>query len=224
MRNKKRGETNYWMSYADLMSAMLMVFALLLTLVILDYRELLEAKEKQIEEIISIKTEIIKSLTDAFHESDLQITIDQETGAIRFPGNILFETNSATISSEGEEFLKEFIPQYLGILLQERFQEEIATIIIEGHTDKKGTYMYNMDLSQSRAYSVLQYIYDDEFPEFAEKETAQRFLTVNGRSFSQPLYDNAGKYDPDSSRRVEFLFRLKDDEAIREIERLVTED
>ncbi|WP_078427531.1 OmpA/MotB family protein [Alkalihalobacterium alkalinitrilicum] len=224
MRNKKRGETNYWMSYADLMSAMLMVFALLLTLVILDYRELLEAKEKQIEEIISIKTEIIKSLTDAFQESDLQISIDQETGAIRFPGNILFETNSATISSEGEKFLKEFIPQYLGILLKDRFQEEIATIIIEGHTDKKGTYMYNMDLSQSRAYSVLQYIYDDEFPEFAEKETAQRFLTVNGRSFSQPLYDNAGKYDPDASRRVEFLFRLKDDEAIREIERLVTED
>ncbi len=224
MRNKKRGETNYWMSYADLMSAMLMVFALLLTLVILDYRELLEAKEKQIEEIISIKVEIIKSLTEAFQESDLQISVDQETGAIRFPGNILFETNSSTISEQGQEFLELFIPKYLEILLQERFQNDIATIIIEGHTDNIGTYMYNMDLSQSRAYSVLQYIYSDDFPYFSEKETAQRFLTVNGRSFSQPLFNKAGEYDPDASRRVEFLFRLKDDEAIREIERLVTED
>ena len=66
MKYRKREEVNYWMSYADLMSAMLMIFALLLTLVILDYSELLEAKEKQIEEVVSVKTEIIEALTDAF--------------------------------------------------------------------------------------------------------------------------------------------------------------
>ena len=35
MKYRKRTEVNYWMSYADLMSAMLMVFALLLMSVIL---------------------------------------------------------------------------------------------------------------------------------------------------------------------------------------------
>lgn len=209
------------MSYADLMSAMLMIFALLLTLVILDYRELLEQKEKEIEEVVNVKTEIIKALTEAFKESNMAIEIDQQTGAIRFPGSVLFESNSSEISAKGEVFLKEFIPAYLGILLQDRFKDEISTVMIEGHTDKKGDYMYNMALSQDRAYSVLEYIYSKDFPDFKEKALSQKYITANGRSFNQPLTNKKGKYDPDRSRRVEFLFRLKDDEAIKAIEELV---
>lgn len=209
------------MSYADLMSAMLMVFALLLTLVILDYRELLEQKEKEIEEVVNVKTEIIKALTEAFKESNMAIEIDQQTGAIRFPGSVLFESNSSEISAKGEGFLKEFIPAYLGILLQDRFKDEISSVMIEGHTDKKGDYMYNMALSQDRAYSVLEYIYSKDFPDFKEKSLSQKYITANGRSFNQPLTNDKGEYDPDRSRRVEFLFRLKDDEAIKAIEELV---
>ncbi|RAK15238.1 chemotaxis protein MotB [Anoxybacillus vitaminiphilus] len=223
MRYKKRTEVNYWMSYADLMSAMLMVFALLLTLVILDYRELLEKKEKEIQEVVSVKTEIIKALTEAFEKSNMAIEIDQQTGAIRFPGSVLFETNSSEISNEGKAFLKQFIPKYMGILLQDRFKDEISSIIIEGHTDRQGTYMYNMSLSQERAYSVLEYIYSDEFPNFKERELSKKYITANGRSFSSPLTNEKGEYDANRSRRVEFLFRLKDDEAIKAIEKLVNE-
>jgi chemotaxis protein MotB len=221
MRTRKREDVNYWMSYADLMSAMLMVFALLLTLVILDYRELLEAKEKQIEEVVSVKTEIIQALTEAFKESNMQIEIDEQTGAIRFPGSVLFKYNSAELSPEGEKFMQLFIPKYLGILLQERFRGEISSIIIEGHTDKEGDYMYNMGLSQSRAFSVLGFIYSNKMPNFEEREFSKKIVTGNGRSFSQPLNNEQGKYDPERSRRVEFLFRLKDDEAIRAVEKLV---
>jgi chemotaxis protein MotB len=223
VRYKKRTEVNYWMSYADLMSAMLMVFALLLTLVILDYRELLEKKEKEIQEVVSVKTEIIKALTEAFEKSNMAIEIDQQTGAIRFPGSVLFETNSSEISNEGKAFLKQFIPKYMGILLQDRFKDEISSIIIEGHTDQQGTYMYNMSLSQERAYSVLEYIYSDEFPNFKERELSKKYITANGRSFSSPLTNEKGEYDANRSRRVEFLFRLKDDEAIKAIEKLVNE-
>jgi len=223
MRYRKRGEVNYWMSYADLMSAMLMVFALLLMVVILDYRELLEKKEKQIKEVVSVKTEIIQALTEEFKKSNMSIEIDQQTGAIRFPGSILFKTNSSEISEEGKVFLKKFIPKYLGILLQDRFRNEISSIIIEGHTDKQGSYMYNMSLSQARAYSVLAYIYSDQFPNFKERELSKKYITANGRSFSSPLTNEKGQYDPERSRRVEFLFRLKEDEAIKAIEKLVNE-
>lgn len=223
MRYRKRGEVNYWMSYADLMSAMLMVFALLLMVVILDYRELLEKKEKQIKEVVSVKTEIIQALTEEFKKSNMSIEIDQQTGAIRFPGRILFKTNSSEISEEGKAFLKKFIPKYMGILLQDRFKNEISSIIIEGHTDKQGSYMYNMSLSQARAYSVLAYIYSDQFPNFKERELSKKYITANGRSFSSPLTNEKGQYDPERSRRVEFLFRLKEDEAIKAIEKLVNE-
>ncbi len=223
MRNRKREEVNYWMSYADLMSAMLMVFALLLTVVILDYKELLDKKEKEIKQVVSVKTEIIKALTEEFKESNMSIEIDQQTGAIRFPGSVLFSTDSSEIAPQGKEFLNAFIPKYLDILLQDRFKTEISSIIIEGHTDNKGTYIHNMKLSQDRAFSVLNYIYSDEIPAFPVKDLSLSYITANGRSFNQPLKNEKGEYDPDRSRRVEFLFRLKDDEAIKAIQELVEE-
>lgn len=223
MRSRKKSEVNYWMSYADLMSAMLMVFALLLMLVILDYKEVLSQKEEEIKEVVSVKAEIIQSLSEAFKESNMAIDIDEQTGAIRLPGNILFESNSSEISSEGKAFLNQFVPVYLGILMQKQFQDEISSIIIEGHTDQNGSYMYNMGLSQNRAYSVLQYIYSKEAASFPEKEISQSYITANGRSFSTLLKDEKGKVDADRSRRVEFLFRLKNDEAIQAIEKLVKE-
>jgi chemotaxis protein MotB len=223
MKRRKSQEVNYWMSYADLMSAMLMVFALLLTLVILDFRELQEQKDKKIEEVVSVKSEIIKALTEAFKESNVSIEVDQQTGAIRFPGSVLYEYNSSELSAEGKEFLKVFVPQYLGILLQDRFKDEISSIIIEGHTDKEGSYLYNMKLSQERAYSVLDYIYNDEMPGFEVREISKTYVTANGRGFIQSLTDENGEYSADLSRRVEFLFRLKDDEAIEAIDKLVNE-
>jgi len=223
MRKRKREEVNYWMSYADLMSAMLMVFALLLTLVILDYKELLDKKEKEIKQVVSVKTEIIKALTEQFKESNMSIEIDQQTGAIRFPGSVLFSKDSSEISPKGKQFLNAFIPKYLDILLQPRFRNEISSIIIEGHTDKQGTYIHNMRLSQDRAFSVLDYIYSKEIPPFPVKKLSQSYITANGRSFNQPLKNKKGEYDPDRSRRVEFLFRLKDDEAIKAMQELVEE-
>ncbi|MFD0960581.1 OmpA family protein [Paenibacillus chungangensis] len=176
---------------------------------------------QQLEDIIGVKSLIIQELTEAFKESGLNIEIDQSTGAIRFPGKILFATNSTELSDEGEQFLREFVPKYLKILMDDRFRSEIANILIEGHTDNVGTYMSNMDLSQGRAYSVFKFIYSDELVDFREKELAQQFITVNGKSYSQPLNDEAGHYNPERSRRVEFLFRLKDEESIKELENLV---
>jgi chemotaxis protein MotB len=247
MKNVKNEQVNWWMSYADLMSVMLMVFALIMVVVVLDIQDSAEkravaeqrakesetlakqsqeialAKAKEVEQVIGIKTEIIKQLTEYFHESNLQIEIDQQTGAIRFPGSILYESGSYQISQKGKEFLKDFIPKYMGVLLQDKFKDKIANIMIEGHTDNHGTYMKNMELSQNRAFSVLKYMYSEDFPDFPKRQFSQNFVTCNGRSFSQPILNDQGQIDEERSRRVEFLFRLKDEEAFQAIEKLVRE-
>ena len=63
-----------------------------------------------------------------------------------------------------------------------------------------------MSLSQDRAYAVLSYIYSKEFPDFPQRNLSKQYITANGRSFSQPLKNEKGRYDEDRSRRVEFLF------------------
>lgn len=46
-------------------------------------------------------------------------------------------------------------------------------------------------------------------------------LTANGRSWSNPIYNTDGTINDNQSRRVEFKFRLKDDEMIEELRQIL---
>ncbi|MFS0864265.1 OmpA family protein [Fredinandcohnia sp. 179-A 10B2 NHS] len=224
---------DFWMSYSDLMAGLLLVFILLLSVSIFDYRndlkekeasideyqEQLEVKEQKIQEILGVKAEIIKALTQEFQDSNLTMQIDPQTGAISFQGGVFFDTNSDEVSDSGYNMLNQFAPKYIEILLAGPYKEYVAQIIVEGHTDNNGSYIYNLDLSQRRALSVVKAMFSEKVL-LNNKAELQNFITANGRSFSQPVYDG-DNYNPDKSRRVEFKFRLKDDEMIQELMKLV---
>jgi len=225
-REVKRVEeegNHYWMSYSDLMSALLLIFALLLMVNMYGNQKEIEAKDKVIEEVIGVKTELIEELRKTFQDSNLQMQIDPKTGAIRFSSGVFFEYDSSRISTEGRENLENFVPKYINILLSERFREHISQIIIEGHTDKSGGYLYNLELSQDRSFAVVSEIMSEDFPDFKYKNDLREMVTSNGRSFSEPIYKENGEVDSDKSRRVEFKFRLKDEEAIKKIQELVSD-
>lgn len=214
-------KNHYWMSYSDLMSALLLVFALLLMVNMFGNQTEMEAKDQMIEEVLGVKTRIVEELTVAFNDSNLEMEIDSQTGAIRFSSGVFYDYDSSKVNKEGKKNLKEFVPQYIGVLLSDEFKEHISQIIIEGHTDQEGTYLYNLELSQNRAFSVVEEIYSDNFPDFDEKEDLRSMITSNGRSLMVPMYDEDNKIDENKSRRVEFKFRLKDEEVIEEIQELV---
>lgn len=217
-------QSSYWMSYSDLMAALLLMFALLLMVSILDNQLAVEEKDRLIEEMIGVKTKIIEELVKAFEDSNLEMELDPQTGAIRFSGGVFFETDSSTISLQGRKYLEQFIPKYIGILLSPQFKDEIAQIIVEGHTDTQGGYLYNLRLSQNRALSVVQEIFKEDFPQFEHQEELKKVITANGRSYSVPVVDQQGNIIADQSRRVEFKFRLKDEELIEQIQQLVTQN
>ena len=233
MSRRRRYHTNnrmeedrnhYWMSYSDLMSALLLIFALLLMINIFGNQTEMEDKDKMIEEVLGVKTRLIEELNNAFTDSNLEMEIDPQTGAIRFSSGVFFDYNSSVVSKEGKKNLRSFVPQYLKVLLSDEFRDHISQIIIEGHTDNEGSYLYNLELSQNRAFSVTEEIFSEDFPEFEEREDLRHLITSNGRSFMVPIYDENGKIDLDKSRRVEFKFRLKDEEVIKQIQDLVHEN
>lgn len=225
LRETAQGENNhYWMSYSDLMSALLLIFALLLMVNILGNQDEMEAKDEMIEEVIGVKTRLIEELNNAFNDSDLEMKIDPQTGAILFSSGVFYDHDSSKLSKEGKKNLETFIPKYISVLLSDEFSEHISQIIIEGHTDLDGSYLYNLELSQDRAFSVVEEIFSKKFPDFDEKEPLRKLITSNGRSYTMPIYDENDKIDQDESRRVEFKFRLKDEELIKNIEDMVTKD
>lgn len=180
-------------------------------------KELLTQQQEQIDQLIGIKEEIILSLSKELEKTNLSVAIDPNSGSITFDSSILFVSGSDKLMPEGKEFLNAFIPVYFSALLEGEYKEYISEIIIEGHTDTDGSYMYNLDLSQKRALSVCQYCLEHAesfLGDNLNQEKFQKILTANGRSYSNPILDASGNIDKDASRRVEFKFRLTDEEMI----------
>src|SRR5690554_2198651 len=140
--NKRHTETfpeeqpSFWMSYADIMAGLLFVFILILLYTVYDYRSELQQKQSEIDRMLGIRTEIVQALKKEFEDLD----IDEQTGAIRFPGGIFFAFDSYRLTDQGKDYLQQFIPKYVQILLGPEFRDYIAQIIIEGHTDDEGAY------------------------------------------------------------------------------------
>lgn len=215
--------SSYWLSVGDLMASILVVFILIFVHQVLNINEKLESKEKIIEEISSVKNRIIEKLNGEFEKENLKVMIDQKTGAIKLDEKILFDYGQDYLKLEGKEYLNKFIPMYTKLLLSdEKIKSEISQIIIEGHTDNVGSYLYNLDLSQRRAFQVVKFIYQ-EMPNFEYKEQLKEFITANGRSSIKLIRKENGAVDQEKSRRVEFQFKLKDDEALSKVKKQIEE-
>lgn len=254
-------ETTYWLSYSDMMAALLLVFILLITLSMFQARKqfdekqaqleaqekiieqdkieaeeakkkaeeqqkLIEQQQEQIDKIIGVREELITALKDEFAGSDLAVSVDPKTGSITFDSSILFDVDKYDLKPAGEKFLKEFLPRYLSVLLNDNYRDYISEIIIEGHTDTNGSYMHNLELSQRRALSVSAFCLKDDSAILGDSinvDDLRNIVTANGRSYSDPIIVD-GKVDLEASRRVEFKFRLQDEQMVEDMSRILSQE
>lgn len=236
MRNNKTTEVNYWQSYSDMMSSLLMLFILLVLALAYKNQQTLERKQAEIEaiyeessnkirEITQTKKSIVSQLLNELDQEELGINIDRETGTISFNSNLLFDFNSAELKPEGKQIIKRFFPKYLDIMLREENLEYIDELTIVGHTDTIGNYEYNLELSQLRALSVVQYLVVDNGANLDEYtlELLKYYIGANGKSFSRPVKEDGVIID-DKSRRVEFTFTIKESVLTDSIEDILGED
>lgn len=242
-------ESSYWLSLGDLMAGALIIFILLFVLQILSVNRRLSEKEallkslgnleqevkslekrekilnekrEVLEKIVGMKQSIIALMIEKFKKENLKIDIDSKTGNIKLDDKILFNLGSDELKPEGKEFLKKFIPKYTSIFFGDNnVRPYITQIVIEGHTDDMGSYLYNLDLSQKRALSVVNFIYGDEMPDFKWKEELKKIITANGRSKVLLIKNSDGSINREKSRRVEFQFKLDDEKANEEIRKIL---
>lgn len=182
---------------------------------------LLDTQTARIDDLIGIRTAIIRDLSSALSNAHLAAKVDPQTGDIVLESSVFFQTNSFTILQEGQTLLNTFLPVYLGVLTGDTYKDYVAEIIIEGHTDSSGTYLNNLELSQNRALAVAKYCLSVPSLSSAQSDMFKQVLTAKGRSYSDLVYVN-GVEDRNLSRRVEFKFRLKDTEMITEMERILS--
>ncbi|MCJ8346102.1 OmpA family protein [bacterium] len=181
-------------------------------------QELIDVKLK-VEEILGVKKKIIAYMQVEFSKQGVNVFINPLTGDIQFPAKILFAYNDFRLKQEGKAALLEFFPVYSKLLIEHGYiSAHIAEIIVEGHSDPEGNYLYNLNLSQKRALSVVKFLNSQDYKESPEDPRLQRILTANGRSFVDPIIDEkTNEVDFEKSRRVVFKFRLKNELRLKDI-------
>ncbi|MCK8602372.1 OmpA family protein [Desulfoferrobacter suflitae] len=228
------------LSLGDLMAALTLIFALLMSATLLQLesdlklkRELAVREEQTARKIQLIahtyrrlQDELYQDLNREFREelNAWSAVIDRKSLSIRFrEPEVFFGRGDTRIKETFKQILNSFFPRYIALLAQPRYRATIEEIRIEGHTssewstdvDAQTAYIRNMRLSQDRTRSVLQYslalIADP-----ALKEWARSKITANGLSSSRQVMVD-GLEDREASRRVEFRVRTDAEKRIGEI-------
>ena len=201
-------EGTEWLSISDLMSGLLLIFALLVVVTLLQLK--ITQEETQNKRVV-----VIQALQEQFNSNGINAEINPETGDITLLDSVLFDFNEKELKDAGKAFLDNFIPVYSGVIFSEiGISEEITRVIIEGHTSSDGALGYNMQLSLGRANSVYQYIntmeLSDYKPDFLNK------IQVAGRG---PMDANYAASE-DSDRKVIFRMQFKSEDAFNKVLRL----
>ena len=148
-----------------------------------------------------------------------QVEIDQQTGALTLSSAILFDKGSYKLRDDIKESLKQTLENYFAILMQSDYiRKNLDAIIIEGHTDSDGEYMFNLELSQQRAFAVMEFINS-----WNKDERLKQYLTASGRSYMEPIVVN-GVEDKGASRRIEIKFLISNRQSIEEIKKFLQYD
>ena len=208
-------ENSFNLSVGDLMAGLLFIFVLLLMGALLQVQEKAEKDKELADRYDNTKTHLYIDLLAEF-KKDLAVwgaDIDS-TLSIRFQEpSMLFDEAQSDLKPKFKEILDDFFPRYIAVLSKSKYRDNIKEIRIEGHTNSNGDYFSNMELSQDRTRSVLQYCLGLMNPD--EREWLRGVITANGLSSSHLIYRN-GVEDKDLSRRVEFRIRTNAEEVLEE--------
>ncbi len=225
---------SHWIPLADLMTVLMVIFLFMS----ISYMALMEKRQKEqdqkFKDYKALKDTLYIELNEAF-KSDFakwNLKLDNDL-SIKFTNpKVLFDEGKSDVALPFENILKEFLPKYLRVVLQDKYKDKIAEIRIEGHTNTKpinktsDPYIDNMELSQNRARNVLRFLRQQDCfikLETIKKERLQYWLTANGLSYGRTVdkdfkiaFGGKEPIDNDKSRRVEFRIVTTSEAIINE--------
>lgn len=218
-------QDEHWISMSDLMAGLMMVF-LFISVAFMRYVQVERDKVKEVAVAYqNSQVALYEELSREF-ESDLiqwDAEVDQATLEFRFNSpEVLFDTGQNSLKPQFKVILNSFFPRYLSVI--KNFKKDISEIRIEGHTSSVWSssssgdvaYFNNMELSQGRTRSVLQYVYS--MPEVTdEREWIKGKFAAVGFSSSQLVFQENGQEDVERSRRVSFKILTNAETQIRKI-------
>lgn len=162
-----------------------------------EVKEMIEATQTEVRDLAKEFDVKLDPIEKATKENALVI---EKMGELRFQTTLsdskaLFEFDSANLTDEAKAELDKFGNMVIA-------QKKIVHVEIQGHTDNIGKEEYNMELGESRAMSVRNYLYD-------KYDIPLHLMSVISFGSSKPVADNATKDGRAQNRRVVIVVRVK---------------
>ena len=206
-RQQEEAEKPFWISYSDLMTALMVLFLVAMAVALLSVTQGL----RQMDESRQSRDTAIQSCL-----ADLQTIIQRpEFKGVQLRGQTLdfgplaeFRKDSNELEAQRMGFLRRFVPHMLEVARSAPCQAWLKRFVLEGYASPEGSYLYNLNLSLERSQRVLCVLLDANAPQpltLGDRKAVREMFFVGGSSFNSAILNQ-----PEKSRRVELRLEFKE--------------
>lgn len=201
---KDQAEKPFWISYADMMTALMVLFLVVMAAALLSIpKQVLQEKDLRAkhEQAITNFMEQLKVSSEQFPG----VSVDVSHRLVNYGSRASFALNSAKLNPSQEAAVRAFTPVILNAADTDLGRKLLKRVLVEGYTDQTGTYLHNLNLSLQRSEGVLCALMRNNVPSALtgpEQRDVLGLFVVGGYSF------NDIQSSPEASRRVEMQLQF----------------
>lgn len=204
-KSSDEGEKPFWISFSDLMSALMVLFMVAMTVVLLAVTQEISKEEKEKAQ----REEEIDTLMGKIREATQDFPGISVSGrVVDFGDRARFDTNSHHLSVDQSLLLREVVLKILQVARDPLGQKWLKRVVVEGFADRRGTYLHNLNLSLQRSERVMCVLLapetNDALLHDADMRLVRELFMMGGSSF------NGFKDSLDESRRIELRLEFLD--------------
>ncbi|WP_300558598.1 flagellar motor protein MotB [Limnohabitans sp. Rim8] len=206
-RRKNEAEKPFWISFADLMTALMVLFLVAMAVALLSVTEGLRQQDDQ-------RVQRDKGISTCLQDI-AQMTQEKSLAGVQLRGQTLelgtlaeFPKDSHQLDAQRADFLRDFVPKMLDVARTPACQMWLKRFVLEGYASPEGSYLYNLNLSLARSQRVLCVLLDDtaaKAPRQSDRQAVRDMFFVGGSSFNSAILNQ-----PEKSRRVELRLEFKE--------------
>ncbi len=204
-RNQEEAEKPFWISFADLMTALMVMFLLVMNVALISVTDEASKSDEKRMKLQEERTQKIDQLLVRLEEAAARqpgIVVDRNRMMVDFGERARFDTNSSALTREQVLYLNEFVSDMLATVKSTPGGKWLKRIVVEGYADQRGDYLLNLNLSLQRSERVLCALLSppsgrEHMLTNEEKEMVRDYFLVGGYSY------NSAKKSLEESRRIE---------------------
>lgn len=203
-KTESEGEKPFWISYADLMTALMMLFLVVMVASLISVTKKIAIETSGEKQRAADIQKICATLNLEALKVNKNIHVDCKDNRINFGEAGRFGYDGYKLNPEGVRALRDVVPIILQVSNGEEGRKWFKQVLIEGFTDTDGAYLYNLHLSLLRSESVMCTLLSGQTSDYSDEQLRdiKTLFLAGGVSF------NNAKDSKEESRRVELRLQF----------------